>query len=116
MKPVVIRSEVIHGSNTLISIEESSPASAKNATKAGSQTNLFGEFKTSQSQSLANTLQGALSLKKKPEEQTRKPDFENRQLANHTYTTQNQSGNISPRNNGTSEEYPLRKLSSTLSA
>lgn len=61
MKPVVLRSEVIHASNTLISIEESqSPKiGAKVVSGSGSQTNIL-DFK----QSLANTLQGSLPLKK----------------------------------------------------
>lgn len=96
LKPVVLRSEVIHASNALISIEESqSPKiGAKVTSNGGSQTNLH-DFK----QSLANTLQGSLPLKKP-------------KVLEHKGGHANQS--MSPRN--ANYEYPLRKLSSTLSA
>jgi len=97
LKPVVLRSEVIHASNTLISIEESqSPKIGTKVTSGGgSQTNLH-DFK----QSLANTLQGSLLPLKKPKIFDQKAGLANQ--------------SISPRN--TTDEYPLRKLSSTLSA
>ena len=92
----MLRSEVIHASNALISIEESqSPKiGSKVISGGGSQTNLL-DFK----QSLANTLQGSLPLKKP-------------KIFEHKGGHANQS--MSPRN--TTDEYPLRKLSSTLSA